>query len=87
MYNEALGLDPPCDTCNKPELWEENEEAWEVFTWVSGQRDVSMAGVGEIRIEAIEAACRILGVEDPAEILEKVLICSSVARELSEEKK
>ena len=69
---------PPCKTC-RPELFEENIEAVEIYSQCSGQWITSTAGLVDINILAVIEVMKIQEVKNQKECLEKVQI---IARQI-----
>ncbi len=41
-----FGVEPPCDTCDLPDLWPENVVVWEVYRLVAGLGERMMIDLG-----------------------------------------
>ena len=84
----AVGRDE-CDDCDfaMPEIYEENLEAWQVYTACTTQwRYVGDLGVvAGLDYTAVESVMRMLGVEDQADCFWRVRVMESVGLELMNE--
>jgi hypothetical protein len=78
---KAIGKEPDCETCNKPELLSENENIYAFWQIIADQRDIN----GVLRIEAVISVLEVY--DATLEDLEKIMVFDRVFRQEREKHK
>lgn len=59
-------------------LYEENEDAWQLYGIVGSQQDKGMGAYGPLRYEAVLGILDLYGVTNRREVFEKILLVHNV---------